>query len=268
MNFNLTVDQSRFNRSMQTLSAVAGQDARTLVKDESRRLSVECSNVVGPRTKAQGVAQIVKDVGNFFYTKPDENIKTGTSTGFHWMYAGPDFLVGAKDVDYMPEFGSNLVAQLRAEQQNPRGKNRWKMVGMRGRQHAWIVDKPVVASKDIKRIIVELSKRVGKLKASFAAHADRLGETRGIPAWVKVHLPALTTGISDTTGLSDQNNPSVIFGSEQTGASKQEAAIQIACRNRSAKMVARARKIVKYYKDKLENGEAPTESAAMEPLTE
>lgn len=257
------VDTTKAVAALESLSDAlvgAGQDASNLVRDETRRLCKTITNFTPP-LKGSGNAKqtgehaierefkslfseatplLIDEVGSKFGV---HDIRTafvteqnGTRLNLRWDNLDP---TGNRMEDYHEKYQKNGKVPLVKNVNNT----------------VWAARVVVpVGSRD--PFIKKIQQRVGRWKASFALAGAKLGDK--YPSWISRHFGSLSDiSVADISGLSNKENPVVLFGSRAPGNNKIRASIQAAVNARARAMVKRVKLILSGYAKDVANGIRP-----------
>jgi hypothetical protein len=95
----------------------------------------------------------------------------------------------------------------------------------RQHQRVAIVKTILTSAQSLKRGVSAVQQSIGKLAASWAATAKTIDISAKIPAWIDRHLTRgsqSSRSITDLSGLTNLEHPSVTFGSKARGAGTNE----------------------------------------------
>lgn len=251
---------SRFIEGLQNSLIGTGQDGdlMAVVKSEARQLAMEISREVGPKRKEQVEKTIKRNAKYVFAPGPEvtfEQSKRKSSvfeTGITWLYAGSRFLVGVRDGDLQSQMSLDAMQKSFEEARKanyPRGKA-WTQLGMRGKQHVLRWNRTITTRERFDALLRATSARIGRLRATFAFAAFKLGQTR-IPAWVSTHFSAVEaegTAIFRVAGTG--NTFAIEFGSRAPGVATNPAItkkINHAIENRKHQLLEKTKKVLQGY---------------------
>jgi hypothetical protein len=233
-------------RGVQNALAGTGRDgdAAMVLKDHAVGLAVESARRLPPKSEAVGQKHIERDVDKFL-SAPIENIESGDSGSVRWIQAGPGFLSGVRDEDdWRNVDNSGAIAVLRVEQQKGI-RQKWSMVGQRGKQKVRIIQRAVVTPLVKHNVVRILSSHVGRMKAQFMEAASKLNGSIRVPPWLSRHFPTLH-GIF-RNGLGNVDHPFVEFGGSAVGLGKFKGKIVSAVRTEEHKMAKELKQILSFY---------------------
>lgn len=211
-------------------------DLSKLIADETRLMSMEVAKQMAPKTQAVGERNVKRDIGRFLADREDTDPVFEGSGDLKWISAGPKNLTAIKSKDdWRHADNAAGLTLLQVERNNPRGE-RYINIGVRGKQTIRILNRPVVSPLVKFNLAKILSSHVGRLKASWAETAQKLGQ-HNVPAWIRRHIPTPKAVTRDM--LNNAEAPAVEFGSSAPGIGKFKPQISIAVKNRKAKLRVR-----------------------------
>ncbi len=227
-----------------------GGDASHVVADEARLTAVEIANQVAPKDFDSGKRKLERDTKGFLAPQPFENIDESRrgNSGVEWVTAGSNFLVGISSDDYKGWLSADEASKvLHDEERKGHRGAKYQTVGLRGKQHVMMIDRAVMTQGVIDSTLAKLSRRIGRLKASFWETAEKIsaGKSRA-PSFVSRHFPT-KTNICNLSSLSDSQSPSITFGSNATGVGHSHEKIKRALEVRKRKLAARLKHILTGY---------------------
>lgn len=228
-------------------------DLTEIVKDETRRLAMECGKSPTVKQRHRLETSIKRDIGTVFLAMPSKPLPASHRHGkdLEWLIAGPNFLIGARKNQVLVG-NSNLAAQAgggikqllyKLRGQLPKAK--YDDVGKRGRQVVRIPNRVVIAKSAMTKLFNDLRKRVGIRDASFVETAQKLGE-KSIKSAAMRHIPT-KKNITQLAGLQDAANPSITFGSNAKGVGGLGKKVRNAVEVRKRMIQARIKLILRGY---------------------
>jgi hypothetical protein len=228
-------------------------DLSVLVKDETRRLAMECARVPNPKQRLKLQRAIKRDIGSVFLAMPKDPLKGKARHGheMEWLVAGPNFLFGAPPSQILTGQESNAVLAaggVKALLYKLRGKlpeHKYTETGSHGKQKVQIANRVIVARAVLTRLFNSIKKNIGKRDASFAETAKLLGETK-IPASTSAHFPT-KHNITRAGELTNPESPAITFGSNAHGVRGLKPKVERAVKTRQLKMSSRIRMILNGY---------------------
>lgn len=243
------VDLTRLNELCDGLHealSAAGKpgDAGDVVRDETRRLTVQTVKFMPPQNNAVGKRAIASDLTSFFSAAEPGLIDTiGSEHGI----GNVDAFITAKDGkplrlrwDRIDPLGNNM----RTLHYSAKRRGRVRRGGRADVKGEWRAR--VVVTKEARdEYVKKIQARVGRLKASIAATAAALGVTT-IATWIKRHFPN-PKAIVDITGLQQAESPAILFGSRAPGIGSYRSQIVKAAHARSQAIKKRIRLIASNY---------------------
>lgn len=262
------------------------------IRSEAGQLAADAANILGPKnvTKAKDKAESnVKSLLNSDFSDQAGEAKYTTFTrtsqmessypDWHWLTAGPNFLLGVKNQDLRPDAdGDEAMKIFRAAQKSgARGKSYVRIgthVGPKGnRQAVMQLNRVRVSKSAFAKVKQSIYAKFGEAKASFAATAIKLLPGKTFPAFVMDKLAAVEESgktIFDDSGLSDAKNPSITFGSRAPGVESNPYmvdALQRAVKNREYRSAAKLEKLIKGAVYNLKTGQVymPNRNEVSEP---
>ena len=223
-------------------------DCQDMLKTEAGLLAWDISEQLGPKTLAQGQAGITKDAKKVFF--PVRNSidwfegthKEGPHEDFKWLFAtkrGPGMLIGANAEDILANADAGTLTKMFYEADRKRGAI-WQDMGYyshhaadsTGRkrphfrrmknsaQHAVRINRVVISESNFALLVKEVSKKLGQLRATFAATTVALGLKKRVPEWVMRQVAAVRgngKSIFNDAGLRHPTEPFIEFGSRAAG---------------------------------------------------
>jgi len=224
------IDLSGLNGQLQDLQDAligAGQDGDlvTIVKDEGRLLAWEISKQLGPQEKSRGEAKVYQDAKRTYAPGPlqafpqSKRNGAGGDSGLSWLYAGPEFLVGAEQENIQPNLTATAMRQAQAANKARIKGKAWLDIGRRGKQAVLKWNRIIVTRGAFDSFVRSKNARVGRMRATFAYAAHMLGQGR-IPGWISRHFQKVATdgrAIYDASKLQNKVAPSLQFGSGAPG---------------------------------------------------
>ncbi len=236
------------------------------VQTEAGQLASTACDMLGPKDYEKAIGHAESNVKTFLnsdfseqagekkYTVFERPSQFGSSyTGWHWLTAGPHFLLGVKDEDYHPEAGGAEAIKMLRDQQargNSRGKAYVRLGKVNSKQSAMHLNRTRVSRAGMASASRYIFDKIGEAKATFAATALKLLHKKRMPPWVRNKIPAVEENgktIFDDTGLNDAGNPSISFGSAAPGVVSNPVmagALADALKSREAKAAANLRKLI------------------------
>lgn len=247
-----------------------GGDVSTIVKDESKLLSLEISHRVGPQDRAKTAQRIDKSVRSKFIALNsdvgfDENTGKEGHSGVKWYRCDKNFLYGVAPDSDLRHADPQTLANIYYRAKKIQGKTRIVVDFKHPRQHQRVaITTKVFTSKSVLNAAVKLVQQsIGKLKASWFATGKKIEPSLVAPQWIERHIhgSSTTKSITDLTGMSDLANPAITFGSKAEGVSKFDRVIQFAVDVRQKKVSARMRLVLSGYSKDVASGIRPRKHA-------
>lgn len=239
-----------------------GGDVSTLCADESRLLAVGISDVARPKDRTKTGNRIAASYRAKFLAlgqeQTDFEANTGKEghTGVKWYRCDSKFLFGvAPDSDLRhaePQTLVNIYYRAKMIQ----GKTVVDFKHPRRMQRVAITTKVLTTKGIVNRAIAIGKKAIGKLPASWFATAKKIQPSLVGPQWIERHIKGTSTSksVTDLSGLSNVDSPSVTFGSRAVGVMKFDRAVQFAVNLREKKLAARLRLILSGYSKDVAQG--------------
>lgn len=255
---------------LQAALVASGQqgDCAQLVKSEARLLATEITRQVAPSDR-QRTASIIREKFELRFTALTEgghaadravgrDLEISGRTSAEWYKANRNFLYGISPELDLRDASPELVAKI-----FPRiTKSRNLILDFKHphkHQRVLISTKVLTKRSTVNKAASIVVSHLGRMKASFAETAQKLGWT-SIPQWIAKHLPS-PKAISETSGLSRADSPSVTFGSTSRGVSSQRGLVQRAVKRRERAMLNRMRLILSGYSKDVAKGMRPRKHA-------
>ncbi len=213
----------RFRRMLINGLVGTGQDgdlvAGVLIP-EVRQLSAECGAAVGAKTLAKAERRANADIRERFMAGPETAFpiaQRGGGNGMTWLYAGPDFLVGARNENVRLDLTADQMRGL-MKTTPPFTGNSWLRIGKRGKQNVMMMNRLVVKRGERKRLLEIITNRLGLIKAKLSTASHELGY-KNVPAWIARHYSAVK---ADGTGIFNfdraaADDVAITFGGKAPG---------------------------------------------------
>lgn len=235
----------------------AGEDGDLpkTVKDQGRLLAWEASTQLGPKKESRGEAKVLADVKQTFAPGPVEVFEfskrqgAGGDSGLTWLYSGPDFLVGVPQENLQPAMSATTMRSKQRELNEQVKGKAWTQIGKRGKQVVMKWNRIVVKRSAFESLLKMKNKRVGRMRATFAYAAHRLGMDR-IPRWISRHFETVAAdgaAIYNDAKLNDRTAPSIEFGSSVPGIENFTEQINNAVDRRFHLLTAKIQNIISGY---------------------
>jgi len=233
---------------MKTLAMHSERTVQDVVREQAGLLQREIVNGLPPKSRESMRAGIQKEIKSYFAVDPGgdkwwpkQSKKSGQGPML-WLYASPAVLVGIqRELDLRRAPTSAVLSWLRMAQKNEQlgsSLNARITIDRRGAQSVVALMKPLISERKLISLVNGLTRRAGRLKASFALGWSQLNPQRRLAAWIARHLPNGPLGKTQIN-LSGKA-PSVTFGSWAHGNAHPYAkrAISRAVTGRLAKLRA------------------------------
>lgn len=233
-----------------------GGDISTILKDESRLLAIECAKVSGPRNRQKKSANIPREIGRVFMPMPADGfgkIKIG-SGNMVWLNSGPNFLTGIRRERYNPNVQS-IQDMYRAYMKAPGlslGK-KYTRIGSHGQQAVSEINRIMVSKRLFNEFASYIKNLLGIMKASWWVTVKKIEPSLVAPQWVERHISNNKRAISDVSGLSNPESPSVTFGSSSPGIEKFADGVRRAVAIREKKIAAKIELVLSGYSEDARN---------------
>lgn len=236
-----------------------GGDISNLAKDESRLLSMQLMKLSQPQSRPALEGKIEKNVRDRFILLDMDLSKSehglGVSGGTNWYAADKNFLYGsdskAKD---MRRSAGDQIADAFYSSKVGGGKARlvYGFKHPHRHQRVAILRRIITSKASLNRGIKVVKESIGKLAASWFATAKTIDSGSNAPQWISKHLTRgsqSSKSITDLTGLSLIESPSVTFGSKAHAVSSKKgmALVRFALQVRQKKVAARLELILSGY---------------------
>ena len=258
------IDMTKFSAAMDGLRAAfldggMDSDAAQIVQSETKLLSMEIAGQMPPKRKSKLESAIARDIRMTFYAMPREPLKGDQRHGedMEWILPGPQFLYGVKKENLRLRMSEQGMREAHYKGEFPR--ERTKVLGSRGKQKVYEIQRIVTTRARIKKLNRKISSSYGRLKASFAQAAQQLGHMR-IPKWMSKHFPS-PKAIVDVSGLTDGSTPVVTFGSRAPGVTAFGDIVRTAIAVRVKKMLTRTKLVLSGYNKDIAAGMRPRKRA-------
>ena len=273
-------------------------DCQDMLRTEAGLLAWDISEQLGPKTLEEGKRGITKDAKMVFF--PVRNSidwfegthKEGPHADFKWLFAtkrGPGMLIGADAADILANADAGTLTKLFYEADRKRGAA-WQDLGnfshtatdstgrqrpqpkrlAHSNQHAIKINRKVISESNFALVVREVSKKLGQLRASFAATTVALGLKKRVPEWVMRQVSAVRgngKSIFNAAGLNHPTEPFIEFGSRAAGvvnnpyiADKIHRAIE----TRRFAIAAKLRKVINGYTYQFKTGQCFKQPAITE----
>ncbi len=250
-----------------------GGDVSELTKDESRLLAMQLMKLNQPQDKKKTEADIDRNVRSAFLdldndnTKFWENLKyqNNSESGVQWYRATKSFLYGVDEAKDLRKAGADTIKDVYfASANNALGRSEkarlvYDFKKPRQHQKVAILRQIIVSKASLARGIKLIQASVGKLAASWLATAKTIDSSSKGPAFVERQFKNGTQtskSITDLSGLSHLESPSVTFGSKARGAASKRGKqqVQFAMKVREQKLTARLKLILSGYSKDVAQG--------------
>lgn len=237
-------DMTGLNRVVDRFIREVGFSGWEVIRDQGGMLMGELVTATGPRNLGKAKNGAERDVKRTFYRVPQRMFEGQKRRGDDaiWMYSGPVFLVGTLQQHWKPSASINQMADLHYKA-TPDAK--WRMVGTRGIQEVWIVDKPVVGRASYQAFIRKVTERFGRAKAAWAVGARTIKPNLRIPAWVRKHVDNGKAPGAFINGLFNRSSPNLTLISRAKGVESPKSKQMI--RSVLKRRIARASKDLSLY---------------------
>jgi len=212
-----------------------GGDATMLVRTEAGQLANEIQAALGPKTKSKADAGVKNNVQTFlnsdwsdragrkkYSTFTSESQTESSHTGFRWLTAGPNWVLGIKDEDYQMGMSADVALKnyMKDKAQRSRGKA-YIELGTRSakqgkHQHLLMLNRTRVTKATFTGVVKTISEKVGQSRAAFAYAATQLLPGKSYPSWISKHFP----GVNGKAIFVDSKSvefPTVTIGSRAKG---------------------------------------------------
>lgn len=253
MQTKATIDLSGFNQLLTKLDGVfVAYGDETIfpktIKHQAGLLAMEVSKQLGPKTKERGDKKIeFEQQQTYAEVTPTkfEGSRKGIKGPLQWMFGVKklDYLVGIEPKNDLAGFNTqDLMRGKKAD----RGV-KWMEVGLLGKQRLMRLNRGIVDRGMIKKIVALKSKRVGRMRATFAYAAKMCGISK-VQGWVSRHFDDVSSdgaAIFDQSNLNRKPNPEIAFGGRAPGLHQFAPMIEKAVKVRSAKLADRIALIVR-----------------------
>ena len=267
MNESSAVDLTGFNQLIRDLEdSLVGygekSDLQKTLKTEAGLLAAEISNQLGPRKKADGERNIFNDAKRSFAEITVPEVFTGSQAGIgpiRWLFGSEklNYLVGALKEDIQPRLSKSRMREAQKKQRGVKWFEISRSIRGRRQRHV-LIDRTIVAKGRIAEFVRMASKRVGRMRATFAYAAAMCG-VKNIPQWVKIHFDDVTAegrAIFDQSKLSDKKNPQIVFGGRAPGLHNFSEPIERAIHVRTMKVADKIAKIIQAYSNRQASGQS------------
>lgn len=212
-----------------------GGDATMLVRTEAGQLANEIQGMLGPKTKSKADVGIKNNVQTFlnsdwsersgrkkYSTFTSESQTESSHTGFRWLTAGPNWVLGIKDEDYQMEMSADVALKnyMKDKSQRSRGKA-YIELGTRSakqgkHQHLLMLNRTRVTKSTFAGVVKAISQKVGQSRAAFAYAATQLLPGKSYPSWISKHFPGVD-GKAIFVDSKSAEFPTVTIGSRAKG---------------------------------------------------
>lgn len=259
-----TIDQRGLDsvlNSVRDALVGTGGDASNITKDESRLLALGIMNVAQPKDKKKTAARIDSSIRQRFANLNEQYFPTGKvdSDGIAWYRSDSRFLYGVSEDLDMRKSSADRLLDIYYQAKVVGGKTRlvkdFNPPRPSGQKKA-ILAKVLTSKASMNRLVAMAKLAIGKLPASWLATARQISPSANAPEWIARHLKGskTTKSITDLTGLSNANNPSVTFGSSAKGVGRFGRSVQFAVNLRAKKLAYRLDLILSGYAEDVKNG--------------
>ena len=206
-----------------------------LVRTEAGQLANEIQAALGPKTKSKADAGVKNNVQTFlnsdwsersgrkkYSTFTSESQTQSSHTGFRWLTAGPNWVLGIKDEDYQMGMSADVALKnyMKDKAQRSRGKA-YIELGTRSakqgkHQHLLMLNRTRVTKSTFAGVVKAISEKVGQSRAAFAYAATQLLPGKSYPSWISKHFPGVN-GKAIFVDSKSAEFPTVTIGSRAKG---------------------------------------------------
>lgn len=189
-------DTSKLHRGFAEWAKAAGVSLGDAITYQAALLKQDLVDLSPPRNKDKAIARAERNVKSHFTVMPPRPFYGGKANGkrnTRWLYAsnfGKKILLGIDNSLLMPGAPMETIERIyySGAAKKTSGK-KFAVAGARksGREIV-MAQKPMVRRGVIRSLAKKIGERFGKLKAAWAADADKLGRQMRLPNWVAVHV--------------------------------------------------------------------------------
>jgi len=257
-----TIDVSRANQAMDSLREAmigAGEDAKNLVRDETRRLAKMIAAFTPPikggagSPQKVGEAAVERELKNLISEATPGLIEEISSRyGVHDIHTA---YVTEKDGTHLNlKWGAidatgAAIELYHKQNRGPDGKVKREK---RPRKDVWSA-RVVVPFGTRGPYIDKIKARVGRWKATWALIGAKLGDK--YPNWISRHFDSISgIATADIDGLNNGEKPFAVFGSAAPGNNRIRQRVQSAVSARARAMARRTKLILSGYSQDISRG--------------
>lgn len=245
-----------------------GGDATMLVRTEAGQLANEIQAQLGPKTKSKADDGIKNNVKTFlnsdwsersgrkkYSTFLTEGQTESSHTGFQWLTAGPNWVLGIKSEDYQMGMSADVALKnyIKDKSKHSRGKA-YIELGTRNakngkHQHLLMLNRIRVSKATFTGVIKSISSKVGQSRAAFAYAATQLIPGKSYPSWISKHFPTVD-GKAIFVDSKSAEFPIVTIGSRARGVNSNPYIVDKIARaveSRKRIMASKIKNILKGY---------------------
>lgn len=257
MQASISVDTSKFDVGCAVYSAELKKTPREVVTEQSGLLMVDLGRNLPPKdpdkTKASIEAGVHKKYSILSTATVDNTfVLGGGGKAGHgdvlWVGSSSKSLFGiAKEADMTKA----SVEELR-KLYYTLTKSAKQRVGQRGKQKVYIGQKITAKEATVRKLIADIQKRVGLLRASFCIGLSQVGAKQQPPSWVMRHIFSGQAKGDFTNGLNQQGRADFTIISNAAGCTSERATffLQGALDRRGESMIARIGYLQRQAKEK------------------
>ena len=192
-------------------------DLQQLLRIETGQMAARIGDSLGPKNKKSYRSMIKSEVRPHLTSVPmdtnidDKHSRNSKKSGFTWLIAGPEYLVGINDEDNLVGIdGESALKLLRASQKNKSRGDDYVNIGSRGSQDVKRLNRIRISRQSYNYILSTIEQRFGKLRACFYRVALEYIPNKRVPAFVKKKVPAMISSGKSTL------NESLVGGADQS----------------------------------------------------
>ena len=243
-----------------------GGDASMLVRTEAGQLANEIQALIGPKKQSDGNEKIKKNVQTFlnsdwsersgrkkYSTFTSESQTKSTHTGFRWLTAGPNWVLGIKEEDYQVGMSADAALKnfMKDRAQRSRGKA-YVELGTRSakkgkHQHILMLNRTRVTKSAFNGVVKSISEKVGQARAAFAYAATQLIPGKSYPAWISRHF-SKGGGKAIFVDSKSAEFPTVTIGSRAKGVNSNPYIVDAISRAVEVRKKIMAKKVLQILK--------------------
>jgi hypothetical protein len=256
----------KYDNVLEKFGTELGAHMPKLVMREMRLLLEMIIDWTPPRNKAQGVNKIRGEVaGNrtgtplFFPMQQymlltNKEMRASGGSNYIPLWTGQGGATGVNRENYWAGKSVDELISYHNSKRNKQGRLRGLSGGIfkKGAEHGWTeIVRPAVPVATTKKELNEMTRRVGRLKASFGKALSLVGgDSSKIPAWVRRHVPSnpfghlvemdLRQDDSEVCIMSDA--PSVVRNCEDSGLIRRAVSARVKKMNYEFKLFVKGKK--------------------------